>query len=130
MPQKKPAMSTTKKIVPGQISPHVETRSLKQIENQTGNLYRSLSVISRRANQIAVELKEELHKKLEEFASTTDNLEEVFENREQIEISKYYEKLPNATILSTREFMEDEIYYRDPAAEEAQKAEEDLLKGE
>lgn len=123
-------MSTTKKIVPGQISPHVETRSLKQIENQTGNLYRSLSVISRRANQIAVELKEELHKKLEEFASTTDNLEEVFENREQIEISKYYEKLPNATILSTREFMEDEIYYRDPAAEEAQKAEEDLLKGE
>lgn len=130
MPQKKPAMSTTKKIVPGQISPHVETRSLKQIENQTGNLYRSLSVISRRANQISVELKEELHKKLEEFASTTDNLEEVFENREQIEISKYYEKLPNATILSTREFMEDEIYYRDPAAEEAAKAEEDLLNGQ
>ncbi|MBO7478369.1 MAG: DNA-directed RNA polymerase subunit omega, partial [Salinivirgaceae bacterium] len=69
------------------------TRDVRPIENETGNLYESIVVLSRRANQISVEIKEELQKKLEEFASYTDNLEEVFENREQIEISKFYEAL-------------------------------------
>jgi DNA-directed RNA polymerase subunit K/omega len=108
---------SSKKVTPGQYPAHVETRSLKNLQEATGNLYNTLVVISKRANQISAELKEELHKKLEEFASTTDNLEEVFENREQIEISKYYEKLPNACILATNEFIEGDIYYRKPEEE-------------
>ncbi len=105
-------MSSIKKLTSGHIPPNVETRSLRQIENKSGNLYLSLNIISKRANQIASELKEELHGKLEEFANQSDNLEEVFENREQIEISRHYEKLPNPAILATREFMEDGTYYR------------------
>ena len=94
------------------ISPVIETQSLRQLGNRTGNLYRSISVVGKRSNQIGGQLKDELHKKLEEFASTTDNLEEVFENREQIEISKFYERLPHATILAMDEFVSDKIYYR------------------
>lgn len=85
---------------------------------KTGNVYRSIVIMSKRANQVALEIKEELHSKLEEFATSSDNLEEVFENREQIEISKYYEKLPNPAVLATEEFINDEIYFRDPAEEE------------
>ncbi len=107
-------MSSIKKLTSGHISPSVETKSLRQIENKSGNLYLSLNVISKRANQIAVELKEELHGKLEEFTTASDNLEEVFENREQIEISRHYEKLPNPAILATREFMEDNTHYHIP----------------
>ena len=99
------------------ISPFVETKSLSEIEAKTGNIYESIVVISKRASQIAVKTKEELHSKLSEFASTTDNLEEVHENREQIEISKYYEKMPNPTLQSAQEFMEDKVYYRNPSKE-------------
>lgn len=91
----------------------IEPRQLDSIQEQSGNLYRSMNIIAKRASQIGLELKEELHKKLEEFASTTDNLEEVLENREQIEISKYYEKLPHPTILATEEFMKSKLYIRD-----------------
>lgn len=80
---------------------------------KTGNLYKSINVISTRANQMNAKMKEELHRKLEEFASATDNLEEVFENREQIEISRYYEKLPKTTITALQEFISDETYFRD-----------------
>ena len=111
-------MSTTKKIAGGNINPQVETKSLRDIENMTGNLYQSLAIIAKRANQISVTLKEELHSKLDEFASTTDNLEEVFENREQIEISRFYEKLPNSAILATHEFMNNEVYHRDRNADQ------------
>ncbi|MBX2930608.1 MAG: DNA-directed RNA polymerase subunit omega [Chitinophagaceae bacterium] len=90
----------------------IETKNLADIKKVTGNLYESIAIISRRANQINVSLKEELHGKLEEFASHTDNLEEIHENKEQIEISKAYEKMPNAAILATEEFLEDKIYYR------------------
>jgi DNA-directed RNA polymerase subunit K/omega len=90
----------------------VETKNLNDIKNKTGNLYESISVIARRANQINVSLKEELHNKLEEFASHTDSLEEIHENKEQIEISRAYERMPNPAILATQEFMEDKIYYR------------------
>jgi DNA-directed RNA polymerase subunit K/omega len=69
-------------------------------------------IVAKRANQISVELKQELNRKLEEFAYYTDNLEEVFENREQIEISKYYERLPKPTLIATQEFLDDDIYYR------------------
>jgi ferritin-like metal-binding protein YciE len=70
--------------------------------------------MSKRANQISSEIKEELSSKLQEFSSHTDNLEEVFENREQIEISKHYEKMPKPTLISIQEFLEDKVYYRNP----------------
>ena len=90
----------------------VETKSLIEIKNFTGNLYESIAIIAKRANQINIALKEELHNKLEEFASHTDSLEEIHENKEQIEISKAYEKMPNPAILATSEFIDSKIYYR------------------
>jgi len=90
----------------------VETKNLVDIKAKTGNLYESIAIIAKRANQINIALKEELHNKLEEFASHTDSLEEIHENKEQIEISKAYEKMPNPSILATQEFMENKIYYR------------------
>ena len=90
----------------------VETKSLIDIKGKTGNLYESIAIISRRANQINIAIREELHNKLEEFASHTDSLEEIHENKEQIEISKVYEKIPNPAILALYEFMDDKIYYR------------------
>ena len=93
---------------------------------QTGNVYMSVAVISKRANQISVKLKEELSSKLAEFATTVDNLEEVFENREQIEISKYYERLPKPTNLAVEEFLEGKVYVRNPSEEETQEEEINL----
>ncbi|MBS1948509.1 MAG: DNA-directed RNA polymerase subunit omega [Bacteroidetes bacterium] len=90
----------------------VETKNLTDIKAKTGNLYESIAIIGKRANQINISLKEELHNKLEEFASYTDSLEEIHENKEQIEISKAYEKMPNAALLATQEFMEDKVYFR------------------
>lgn len=90
----------------------IETKSLVDIKGKTGNLYESIAIIAKRANQINIGLKEELHNKLEEFATHTDSLEEVHENKEQIEISKAYEKMPNPAILATHEFMDDKIYFR------------------
>ena len=81
------------------------TRKLTDIDAQTGNIYESVVVISRRANQIATQLKQELNRKLADFSSTTDTLEETFENREQIEISRYYERLPKPTLIATEEFL-------------------------
>jgi DNA-directed RNA polymerase subunit K/omega len=91
----------------------IETKSLVDIKSQTGNLYRSIAIIAKRANQINIALREELHNKLEEFASHTDSLEEIHENKEQIEISRAYERMPNPAILATQEFMENKMYYRD-----------------
>jgi DNA-directed RNA polymerase subunit K/omega len=93
------------------------TRDLRDLDIKTGNLYESIAIISKRANQISSEMKEELTNKLAEFASHTDNLEEIFENREQIEISKYYERLPKPSLIAINEFLEDKIYYRNPSAE-------------
>ncbi|MFA8435205.1 MAG: DNA-directed RNA polymerase subunit omega [Marinifilaceae bacterium] len=93
------------------------TRNMSELSKDVGNVYESVMIMAKRSNQIAVELKEELNKKLQEFASFTDNLEEVFENREQIEISKYYERLPKSTLIAVQEFIEGEIYYRNPAKE-------------
>ncbi len=93
------------------------TRDLREIEKDSGNVYESIVAISKRANQISVEIKEELSRKLEEFASYTDNLEEVFENREQIEISRFYERLPKATSIAIEEFIEGNVYYRIPEVE-------------
>lgn len=95
----------------------IVTRNMADFAEQTGNMYMSVSVISKRANQISVKLKEELNSKLAEFATTVDNLEEVFENREQIEISKYYERLPKPTSLAIEEFLEGKVYVRRPDEE-------------
>jgi DNA-directed RNA polymerase subunit K/omega len=93
-------------------SNNIETRDANEIKNKTGNLYESIAIVAKRANQINISLKEELHNKLEEFASHTDSLEEIHENKEQIEISRAYERMPNPALLATQEFMEDKIYYR------------------
>ena len=94
------------------------TRNVADFAKETGNVYESIAIISKRANQISVKIKEELNSKLAEFATTVDNLEEVFENREQIEISKYYERMPKPTILAVEEFLEGKVMYRMPDAEE------------
>ncbi len=93
------------------------TRNLREISDPTGNIYESITILSKRADQIAREIKEELRGKIEEFATPSDNLEEVFENREQIEIAKYYEHLPKPTLIAIHEFLNDQIYYRKPEAE-------------
>ena len=90
-------------------------RNMEDLWQETGNVYETVAIIGKRANQIAVEIKQELSKKLQEFASYTDNLEEVFENREQIEISRFYERLPKPTLIATEEFIDGNIYFRNPS---------------
>lgn len=94
------------------------TRDLRELDVQTDNIYESIVIMSKRANQISNNVKEELHQKLSEFASSNDNLEEVFENREQIEISKHYERMPKASLVAIQEFLENKVYYRNPAKEQ------------
>lgn len=93
------------------------TRNIMDLCDETGNIYESVAIIGKRANQISVDIKNELSKKLQEFASVSDSLDEVFENREQIEISRYYEKLPKPTLIATQEFIEGKVYFRNPAKE-------------
>jgi len=93
------------------------TRDVRQLDKETGNIYEAVAIVAKRANQISAELKEELTGKLNEFASHTDNLEEVFENREQIEISKFYERLPKPTGVAVQEFLEGKVYHRNPSKE-------------
>ncbi|NOT77065.1 MAG: DNA-directed RNA polymerase subunit omega [Cyclobacteriaceae bacterium] len=92
--------------------PSIITRDVDKIAAHTGNVYESVVVISKRARQIAINIKEELNNKLAEFATTVDNLEEVFENREQIEISRFYERLPKPTTSALDEFLEGKVNYR------------------
>jgi DNA-directed RNA polymerase subunit K/omega len=105
-------MSRLRRQVGNSLSNVVETKDISTIKRKTGNLYQSIAIISKRANQINIALKEELHNKLEEFASHTDSLEEIHENKEQIEISKAYEKMPNPALLACQEFLDDKIYFR------------------
>ena len=102
-------MSRLIRKVSANTSSVVETKNVADLKAKTGNLYESIAVIAKRANQINISLKEELHNKLEEFASHTDSLEEIHENKEQIEISKAYERMPNPALLSTQEFMENKV---------------------
>lgn len=112
-------MSKARRSLTSNLSPMVETKSLQDIKVKTGNIYESISIIGKRANQINISVREELHSKLEEFATHTDNLEEVHENKEQIEISRFYERMPNPALQATQEFLDNKIYYR--------KNEEDLF---
>lgn len=91
---------------------NTQTRKLTDLDTPTGNIYESVAIISRRANQIASEMKQELGKKLSEFSTSNDTLEETFENREQIEISRYYERLPKPSLQATEEFLENKVYFR------------------
>lgn len=100
------------------IQSSIVTRDIDKLAEPTGNIYESVVVISKRAKQIAVNLKEELNNKLAEFATTVDNLEEVFENREQIEISKFYERMPKPTNTATEEFLEGKLSHRKRSVEE------------
>lgn len=104
-------MSDIKNKVQG-LDPNVRARDIGEMVNDTNNVYEALNVITKRARQLAVDLKYELHNKLEEFAVSSDTIEEVSENKEQIEISKFYERLPNPVIIATEEFLNDELYYR------------------
>lgn len=104
-------MSINKKVM-ASVNPLVETRDVVAMKEKTGNLYESIAVISRRASQIAVTMKEELHRKLDEFTVHGDNLEEIHENKEQIEISRIYERMANPSLQSLNEFFDDKIYYR------------------
>ncbi len=106
------------------------TRNLPDIGAKTGNIYQSISIISKRARQLSAKQKEELSNKLADFASTVDNLEEVFENREQIEISKFYERMPKPTIVSIDEFMEGKLVFTEPEQIQPIRQEEILLDSE
>ena len=99
-------------------SPSTITRDVDELSKEVGNVYEAMVLMSKRSNQINQELKEELTAKLEEFATTHDNLEEIFENREQIEISKFYERMPKPVAMAMEELAEDEIYHRTPEAED------------
>jgi DNA-directed RNA polymerase subunit K/omega len=103
------------------VQPSIVTRDMDQISGVTGNLYESVVIISKRSRQIAINIKEELNGKLAEFATTVDNLEEVFENREQIEISKFYERMPKPTSSAIEEFLEGKLMYRKRSEIEAEK---------
>lgn len=112
-------MSKLRRQLSANTSSTIEPKKLSELKDKTGNLYESITIISKRANQINITIKEELHNKLEEFASHTDSLEEIHENKEQIEISRAYERMPNPALLATSEFIDDKIYHR--------KNEEDLF---
>ena len=105
-------MSKLRRQLSANTSNVVEPKKISDLRDRTGNLYESIAIIAKRANQINISLKEELHNKLEEFASHTDSLEEIHENKEQIEISKAYERMPNPALLATSEFLEDKVYFR------------------
>ena len=93
------------------------TRKKEDFYLTTGNIYETVAILAKRSNQISQEMKTELEQKISEFATTTDNLEEIFENREQIEIARFYEKLPKSTLLAVQEFLDNKIYIRNPIKE-------------
>ncbi|MGB0838530.1 MAG: DNA-directed RNA polymerase subunit omega [Chitinophagales bacterium] len=105
------------------ISPYVQPKDVENLEIEAGNLYEALNIISKRSRQISLSMKEELHSKLNEFASSTDTLEEIHENKEQIEISRFYERMPHATLLALEEFLGQQVYYRNPLREEKERKE-------
>jgi len=95
------------------------TRSLRELETESSNIYETITILSKRSNQINVEMKEELNQKLDEFATSTDNLEEIFENREQIEVSRYYERLPKSGAIAIQELENDKIFWKSPENEDS-----------
>jgi len=99
------------------------TRNVADLCKDTGNIYETVAILGKRANQISADIKEELSKKLQEFGTTTDNLEEVFENDEQIQISRFYERMPKPSLIATEEFLKGQVYYRNPSKEVQEQSE-------
>ena len=104
-------MSQQKSVAPN----NTVTRDMNMLSEEVGNVYETVRIIGKRANQISVEVKHELDKKLQDFSTTSDNLEEVFENREQIEISRYYEQMPKPVLRAAQEFEDGDIYFKNPS---------------
>lgn len=94
------------------------TRNTSDFSQMTDNIYETIAMLTKRSNQIAIDVKKELHKKIEEYASNNDTMEELFENREQIEVVRHYERMPKPTLVATEEYLEGDIYYRNPAKED------------
>lgn len=94
------------------------TRNTELFSEGTGNIYETVAILSKRANQIATDMKRELHKKIEEFSSGIDTMDEIYENREQIEVVRHYEQMPKPTLQATQEYLDGEIYFRNPAKED------------
>tara|TARA_B100001250_G_C19099359_1_gene486259 strand:+ start:71 stop:484 length:414 start_codon:yes stop_codon:yes gene_type:complete len=103
------------------------SRDVKELSQETDNIYKTISILSKRAKQIGLEMKEELLEKIDEFATTNNSLEEVFENKEQIEVSKYYERLPKSTSIAIQEMLEGNVYHREPELKEVIEFSEDEL---
>ena len=119
-------MSDIKTQVQG-LDPNVRARDVHGLAGKTGNIYEVLCIITKRSKQLAIDLKQELHQKLEEFAVSSDTIEEVSENKEQIEISKFYERLPNPVIIATDEFLKDEVYHRYNKRRKREEEEDEFL---
>jgi DNA-directed RNA polymerase subunit K/omega len=112
------------------MDPNVKARDIKKVVGETGNIYKALVIISKRSRQLSSELKNELHNKLEEFATSTETIEEIHENKEQIEISKFYERLPNPTLIALDEYLNGDLEYYTPESrkvEEEEEEEEEIL---
>lgn len=105
-------MSNVKKLLINTTNPAIEARDLQILQDKTGNIYQTIAIVAKRANQINSKIKDELHRKLEEFGSLNDNLEEISENKEQIEISRFYERMANPAIQATHELLNDKVYFK------------------
>ncbi|MBL7772636.1 MAG: DNA-directed RNA polymerase subunit omega [Chitinophagaceae bacterium] len=105
-------MTNVKKLLINTTNPAIEARDLQSLQDKTGNIYQSIAIVAKRANQINSKIKDELHRKLEEFGSLNDNLEEISENKEQIEISRFYERMANPAIQATHELLNEKIYFK------------------
>ena len=105
-------MTNVKKLLINTTNPTIEARDLQILQDKTGNIYQTIAIVAKRANQINSKIKDELHRKLEEFGSLNDNLEEISENKEQIEISRFYERMANPAIQATHELLNDKIYFK------------------
>ena len=106
------------------------TRNIYDFSAMTGNVYETVSLLSKRANQVAAEEKKELHKKIEEFATNFDTMEDIYENREQIEVVRHYEQMPKPTLVAIQEYLNDELYYRNPAKEDQQEQKMEAMENE
>lgn len=100
-------------------SNNIVTRNLNEFSKLTDNVYETVALLSKRANQISIDQKKELHKKIDEFSSSIDTIDEIYENREQIEVVRHFEQMPKPTLIATQEYLDDKVYYRNPAKEDS-----------
>ncbi len=130
MESKNPKEATVNAVRKNKVTNTTITRNTNDFSQQTGNIYETVAMLTKRANQLAVEEKKELHKKIEEFSTGGDTMDEMFENREQIEIVRHYEQMPKPVLVATQEYLDHEIYYRNPAKEDKEQQEIEALENE